>query len=107
VNIFGINLIPEALMIPCQTEQVLNAQGGRTKDIALHGDAVSVPRNHLHYRLQPHPNEEGTCGNAGHPHNGRLIIRDVNGINVSLEQIGLLFNDSDVVTLWERTAPFY
>ncbi len=107
MNVLGLNLIPETLVVPCQTEHVPNAQGRGTENITLHGDAIPVSRDHLHYRIQSHSHQQRTCRDTGHPDDCRLVVRNVDGIYVPLEQVGLLLNDAYVITLWRTQLRRY
>ena len=53
------------------------SQGVGSQDIALHGDAVSVPADHLIVGFQAFLNGEEGGGPARHPDDSGLVIGDV------------------------------
>jgi hypothetical protein len=84
-DIFGRGMVPEFLMVSGQAENVPDPQGIGPENIALHGDAVPVPADHLHVGLQPHANQKGAHRDGRHAHDGRLVVGHIDGIHVSLQ----------------------
>ena len=80
------------LVVAGEAENVIDAEGGGPQDIALEGDAVPVPGHHLETRLQPHELEADAAGQATDPADRRLVVRDVDGIDVILDQVALVLD---------------
>ena len=85
-------VVAELLVIAGKAEDVLQPQGIGAQDIALDRDPVPVPAGYLDYRLQTLPEHQGPGGDRGHAYDGRLIVRDIYGIDHAL-QIARLFPD--------------
>ena len=66
------------------------------EDVALHGDAVAVPADHLHHRLDAHLHQERGDGHAGHADHGRLVVGDVHRVHRAAQQLRLLAHELHV-----------
>ena len=77
----GLRLISETLVIPGQAEDVSDAQSRSAQDVGLKGDPVSVPHHHLQHRVKPCGLQEAARGQAGHAHDGGLVVRDIDRIH--------------------------
>ncbi len=86
INILGFGMITPDAMIAAKAEQVADAQGGRAQQIGLDRQAVAIATSHLGDRFDAMTHEQRCHRDAGHPHAGRLIVGDINGIGVIFEQ---------------------
>ena len=78
-------MVAKRLMVTGEAEDILYAQGVGAKDVALDGDAISIPAGHLNHWLQSILAQNSSCGNAGKPDYGCLVVGDIRRINVALQ----------------------
>jgi len=90
VDVPGLLLVPEGLVIAREAQHVLYAQGCRPQQVGLHGDAVAVPAGHLHHRFGALLKASDRGGHGGQPHDGRLVIGEVERLRASLKRPHLL-----------------
>ena len=95
-HLFGALLVAKALMVAGKTGEIADAESRGAQDVALHRDPVPIAADHLHDRLDSGPHEERRHGDAGHPHDGRLIVRDIHRVHRAAEKLRLLVHDLDV-----------
>ena len=67
---------------------LLMSHDAAPQDVALEGDAVPVPRDHLQYRLHPQGLEADAGRKRAHPADGGLVVRDVDGVDMVFDQGG-------------------
>ena len=97
-------MVSKSLMVAGETEQVADAERIRAEQVRLHRQPVAVAADHLDNRLQPLLHQDRSCADAGHAHDGGLIIGQVDRVAVAFEQRGLFDDDIPVRTL--RRAEF-
>ena len=78
-------MVAEGLVVAGQAEQVAHAQGVRAQQVTLDRQAVAVTAGHLDDRLQALLDDNGPGSDAGHAHDGGLVIGDVDRIAVALQ----------------------
>jgi len=89
-DILALGVIAELLVIPGEAENIMDIEGGSSQDIALQGNSVSIPGDHLENRLQAHQFEPNTgCQTAQTGYRG-LIVGNVDGIHIMLDHFRLL-----------------
>ena len=79
-------MVTKALMVAGETDEVIDAQRGSAEDIALDGDPVSVPADHLHNRIKTHLLQYEGRGKTAHPHDTCLIIGDIDGVDIPFQK---------------------
>ena len=52
MDVLGVGVVAEALVIAGEADDVPDTQDGRAQDVGLHGEAVAVAAGHLHDRLE-------------------------------------------------------
>ena len=91
-DVDSLGVIAKVLMVPSETEDIMNAERSGSKDITLDADAVSVSGNHLQYGLQPHLLDADASGQTTQAHHRGLVVGDVYGIHVILDEVRLLLH---------------
>jgi hypothetical protein len=91
-DILALGLVSEYLMISGQTEDIIDIKRRSPQDIALYGDPVSVPDNHLQNRFEPHQLEMDAGSEATEPRHGSLIVGYIDGIHIVFNHFGLFSN---------------
>jgi hypothetical protein len=97
MDVLCMDLIPEGMVIAGETDDVLDAERGRAEQVALHGDTVPVAGHHLHHRLHSHLNDKGARSDTGHAHDGGLVVRNVDRVDITSQEINLSLYDTDVI----------
>jgi hypothetical protein len=86
MHVLGARVIAMRLVIAGQAQHVLDAVRSRTEDVALDGQTVAIAASDLDYRLHTLVQHDEACADAAHAHDGGLVIGDVGGIDVALQQ---------------------
>ena len=85
---------PRNWVVAGEAQEVLDPHGRGAQDVALEGDAVHVPGNHLHHRFNPHFQEDfgGGHGTEGSQNtNGEQIRLGVGNDTLGVSLAGLQF----------------
>ena len=93
VDAHGGGLIAHARVVARQAKDVAYAEGRRSEQVALQGQAVAVADHHLQHRLDSRLLEQNASGKARHPHHGDLVVGDVHGVAGVLEEFAFLDHD--------------
>ena len=64
------------------------------EDVGLHGQPVTVAAGHLHDGLEAVLLGLVAGGHGADAHDGGLVVGDVDGVDVALEDLGLLLDDA-------------
>ena len=99
MDVLCIDLVAKGMMIAGEADDILDAERGRAEQVALHGDTVPVAGNHLHDRLHSHLNNKGTRSDTGHAHDGRLVVRDVDRVDITAQEVHLALYYTHVIVL--------
>ena len=102
-DVDSLGVIAEMLMVPSEAEDIVNAERSGSKDITLDADAVSVSSYHLQYGLQPHLFDADARGQTTQAHHRSLVVGDVYGIHVVLDEVCLLLHHLTVGTTGRTT----
>ena len=89
-DVGAVGVVAEVLVVAGEAEDVVDPEGGGPQDVALQGDAVAVPGHHLQDRLQAHELDADARGQAAHAAHRGLVVGDVDGVHVVLDQVGLV-----------------
>ncbi len=76
-----IGVVAEGLVIAGQAEQVAHPQRVGAQQVALDRQAVAVAAGHLDDRFQPFLDDDGPGADAGHAHDGGLVVGDVDRVD--------------------------
>ena len=79
-------MIPKFLMIPRETEHIVDPQGSCPQDVTLNRYPVTIPTDHLEDGVKSHLLEDDTRRKGTHPHHRGLIVRHIDRIHHPLEQ---------------------
>ena len=82
MDILALGAVAKALVVPGETEDIIDAEGGGPQDIRLQGHPITVPGNHLEHGLDAHEFEMDTGGQGGHAGHGGLVVRDIHRIHM-------------------------
>ncbi|MBA7660838.1 hypothetical protein ES703_68844 [subsurface metagenome] len=83
-------MVAELLVVAGKTEDVIDTEGDGAEHIALQRQPVPVANDHLHHRLNALLPQKQAASQAGHAHDGRLVIGDVHRIAAAAEQFTFL-----------------
>jgi hypothetical protein len=89
-HVLPLGAVSEALVVAGQAQDVVDVEGGSTEDVALQGDAIAVADDHLQHRLQPHQFQADAGRQAAEAADRGLVVGDVDGVHVVLDQLGLV-----------------
>ena len=79
-------MVAKPLMVTGETDEIIDAQRGSAEDIALDGDPVPVPADHLHDGIKTHLLQYKGRGKTAHPHDARLIVGDIDGVDIPFQK---------------------
>jgi len=97
-----LRVVAHALVVARQAEHVADPERVRPEQIALQRDAIPVAASHLDHRLEPLIERDVRRGDARHPDHGRLVVRQVDGIDHTAK-VGRLLADQVRVGALGRT----
>ena len=86
------------LVVAGEAEEIINPEGGGPQDVALQGDAIPVPGSHLQDGLQPHEFHADDAGQAAQAAHRGLVVGDVDGVNMVLDELPLVLDHLTVGT---------
>ena len=96
-------MVAEAHVVAGEAEDVPDAQDGGAEDVGLHGEAVPVAAGHLHDGLEAVLLGLMAGDHRADAHHGGLVVGDVDGVDVALEQVGLAGDDAAIGALRRST----
>jgi hypothetical protein len=91
-DILSLGTIAELLVISGKTKNIIEIEGGSSQDIALEGNSVSIPGDHLENRLKAHQLETNTGCQAAKACYRSLIVGYIDGVHIILYHF-CLFGD--------------
>src|SRR4030042_283078 len=83
-------MVSEVNRVPGQTEYIVNTKSGDCQDIHLEGNSILIATGHMDYGVEPFLYPHETDCPACHRYHGCLSIRDVEGIDVTLDEVDIL-----------------
>ncbi len=81
-NAIRHGMIAKVWMIAGETQHRVDVVRISAENIALHGQPITVPRYHLQDRVEAHLPDQDTGRQAGHTDHRRLVVRDIDSIDV-------------------------
>ncbi|VBB44086.1 hypothetical protein TRIP_B330260 [uncultured Desulfatiglans sp.] len=88
-DVLARRAVPEGLVVARQAEHIEDVEGGGPQDVALEGDPVAVPHDHLQDGLEAHELDVDAGCQAAQPRDRCLVVGDVDGVDMILDHLGL------------------
>jgi hypothetical protein len=93
-------VISQLLVVARQAEDIPDAQGRRTEDVALERKAISVAQRQLQDGFGAGLLQQNASSQARHTNHGDLVVGDVDGVTRTFEEVALFQDDFGLATPW-------
>ena len=94
-------------MITGEAEDIVDIKTCGPEDVALYGDAVTVPGDHLEHGFDTDLFKMNAGGKGTHAGHGSLVVRDVHGVHVVSDQFALGNNGHGIASPWRAALAGY